>query len=77
MSIFDSPAVNFHVDDDLEYVFVPTVLSLFNHVNTALKGIHDRIDETVRTLATGSMTLLSGSAARIGAAVPPDNRVSA
>lgn len=59
MSIFDSPAVNFHVDDDLEYVYVPTVLSLFNHVNTALKGIHDRIDETVRTLATGSTTLLN------------------
>lgn len=59
MSIFDSPAVNFHVDDDLEYVYVPTVLSLFNHVNTALKGVHDRIDETVRELAVGSTTLLS------------------
>jgi energy-coupling factor transporter ATP-binding protein EcfA2 len=59
MSIFDSPAVNFHVDDDLEYVYVPTVLSLFNHVNTALKGVHNRIDETVRDLATGSTTLLS------------------
>lgn len=59
MSIFDSPAVNFHVDDDLEYVYVPTVLSLFNHVNTALRGVHERIDETIRDLATGSTTLLS------------------
>lgn len=59
MSIFDNPAVNFHVDDDLEYVYVPTVLSLFNHANTALKGVHDRIDETIRDLATGSTTLLS------------------
>lgn len=59
MSIFDSPAVNFHVDDDLEYVYVPTVLSLFNHVNTALKGVHDRIDGAIRELAVGSTTLLS------------------
>ncbi|WP_114202000.1 AAA family ATPase [Janibacter anophelis] len=59
MSIFDSPAVNFHVDDDLEYVYVPTVLSLFNHVNTALRGVHDRIDETIQELAAGSTTLLS------------------
>lgn len=59
MSIFDGPAVNFHVDDDLEYVYVPTVLSLFNHVTTALKGVHDRIDETTRGLAAGSTTLLS------------------
>lgn len=59
MSIFDSPAVNFHVDDDLEYVYVPTVLSLFNHVNTALKGVHDRVDEAIRGLGSGSTTLLT------------------
>lgn len=59
MSVFDSPAVNFHVDDDLEYVYVPTALAFFNHVNTALKGVHYRIDETIRDLGTGSTTLLS------------------
>lgn len=59
MSIFDSPAVSFHVDDDLEYVYVPTVLALFNHVNIALKGVHDRIGEAVQDLVAGSTTLLS------------------
>ncbi|MBJ7353921.1 MAG: AAA family ATPase [Thermoleophilaceae bacterium] len=59
MSIFDSPAVNFHVDDDLEYVYVPTVLALFNHVNIALKGVHDRVDVAIRDLGAGSTTLLS------------------
>lgn len=59
MSIFDSPAVNFHVDDDLEYVYVPAALSLFNHVNGALRGVHDRVEETIRALASGSTTLLS------------------
>lgn len=32
MSIFDSPSVTFHVDDDLEYVYVPAALALFEHV---------------------------------------------
>jgi len=59
MSIFDSPAVNFHVDDDLEYVYVPTVLSLFNHVSTALKGVHDRVEQSIGGLAGGSTALLS------------------
>lgn len=59
MSIFDSPAVNFHVDDDLEYVYVPTVLALFNHVNVALKGVHERVNEAIGNLAVGSATLLS------------------
>lgn len=59
MSIFDSPAVNFHVDDDLAYVYVPTVLALFNHVNTALKGVHDQVDSAIRNLGAGSTTLLS------------------
>lgn len=59
MSIFDSPAVSVHVDDDLEYVYVPTVLALFNHVNTALKSVHDLVDEAIRELSAGSTTLLS------------------
>lgn len=59
MSIFDSPAVNFHVDDDLAYVYVPTVLALFNHVNTALKGVHNQVDAAIRSLGAGSTTLLS------------------
>lgn len=59
MSIFDSPAVHFHVDDDLEYVYVPTVLALFNHVNTAIKGVQERISQSIGNLSSGSTTLLS------------------
>ncbi|WP_156660735.1 AAA family ATPase [Mycobacterium sp. 852002-10029_SCH5224772] len=59
MSIFDSPAVNFHVDDDLEYSYVPTVLALFNHVSTAIKGVQERIAKSVGDLSSGSTTLLS------------------
>ncbi|MCW1825006.1 AAA family ATPase [Mycobacterium senegalense] len=59
MSIFDSPAVNFHVDDDLEYSYVPTVLALFNHVSAAIKGVHERIDQSIGALSSGSTALLS------------------
>lgn len=59
ISIFDSPSVNFHVDDELEYVYVPTVLALFNHVVTAIKAVQAKIDETMAELAAGSTTLLS------------------
>lgn len=59
MSIFDSPAVNFHVDDDLEYSYVPTVLALFDHVNTAIKSVQERINQSIRDLSSGSTALLS------------------
>ncbi|MGY2746230.1 AAA family ATPase [Arthrobacter sp. UYCu723] len=59
MSIFDSPSVNFHVDDDLEYVYVPTVLSLFKHVIAGVKSAQARIDTAVTELGAGSSTLLS------------------
>ena len=59
ISIFDSPSVNFHVDDELEYVYVPTVLALFNHVVAAIKAVQAEIDETMAELTAGSTTLLS------------------
>lgn len=59
ISIFDSPSVNFHVDDELEYVYVPTVLALFNHVVSAIKAVQAKIDETMADLTAGSTTLLS------------------
>lgn len=59
MSIFDSPSVNFHVDDDLEYVYVPTVLSLFNHVISGIKSVQGHIENTISELSTSASTLLS------------------
>lgn len=59
MSIFDSPAVNFHVDDDLEYVYVPSVLSLFNHVTAAIRAVQKCIDDEKKTLAKGAPSILA------------------
>lgn len=59
MSIFDSPSVNFHVDDDLEYVYVPSVLALYNHVIGAAQAVKGRIDRAISELGTGATALLS------------------
>ena len=59
MSIFDSPSVNFHVDDDLEYVYVPSVLALYNHVISATHAVKTGIDQAISDLETGATALLS------------------
>lgn len=59
MSIFDSPSVSFHVDDDLEYVYVPAALALFNHVIAGIKSVQAHIDQAVESLRSGSTGLLS------------------
>lgn len=59
MSIFDSPSVNFHVDEDLEYVYVPAALALFNHVTAGIKAVQTRIEEATKDLTSGTMSLLS------------------
>ncbi|ORA62787.1 hypothetical protein BST23_19820 [Mycolicibacterium elephantis] len=57
MSIFDTPCVNFHVDDDLEYTYVPAALALFNHVITGLRDVQARIEEATTQLRSGAQTL--------------------
>ncbi len=59
MSIFDSPAVNFHVDDDLDYVYVPTVLSLFNHVTAGIRQVQQHFDEHRKELTKSAPSLLA------------------
>lgn len=59
MSIFDSPSVSTHVDEDLDYVYVPAALALFNHVIAAIQDIATRIDAAVIDLGSGGSTLLS------------------
>jgi predicted ATPase len=59
MSIFDSPAVTTHVDEDLTYVYVPASLALFNHVTAAIQAVAAQIETAINTLGTGSSGLLS------------------
>lgn len=59
MSIFDSPAVSAHVDDDLDYVYVPASLALFNHVTAAIQAVASRIDTAISALGSSNSGLLS------------------
>ena len=58
ISIFDSPSVSFHVDEDLEYVYVPAALALFNHVIAGIKAVQARIDAAISDLRSGPTGLL-------------------
>lgn len=59
MSIFDSPAVRTHVDEDLDYVYTPASLALFNDVTTAIQAVTAQIDVAISELSSGGSGLLS------------------
>jgi hypothetical protein len=59
ISVFDSPAVNLHVDNELGYVFTPAELALFSYVSQGIKKLQDRIAERVAELRPGANPLLS------------------
>jgi hypothetical protein len=42
MSVFDSPAVNVRVDENLSYVFTPAEISLFGHVTAGIRSVQQR-----------------------------------
>lgn len=59
MSIFDSPAVRAHVDEDLDYVYTPASLALFNDVTTAIQAVTAQIDAAISELGSSVSGLLS------------------
>lgn len=70
MSIFDSRAVNIHVDDDIEYVYTPAVLSIFEHVIAGLQDVQSRITAKVRELRGGTHSPLLGRFPRSSTVYP-------
>jgi predicted ATPase len=52
MSVFDSPAVNVRVDENLSYVFTPAEISLFGYVTAGIRGIQDRGARALREMAS-------------------------
>lgn len=45
--------------DDLEYVYVPAALALFNHVIAGIKSVQSQIDQAIRDLRSGSTGIVS------------------
>lgn len=54
MSVFDSPAVNVRVDDDLSYVFTPAELSLFGYVSDGIRAVQERGNQALQSISTSS-----------------------
>ena len=59
MSVFDSPAVDLHVDGDLAYVYTPAALALFNHVTHGVQGVQQAIRDEIKTLKPTGSNLLA------------------
>jgi ABC-type transport system involved in cytochrome c biogenesis ATPase subunit len=59
ISIFDSPAVTFHVDEDLEYVYTPASLALFNHVNAGIRAVQTKVEAAAADRRSQSAGLLA------------------
>lgn len=45
MSVFDSPAVALHLEDNLTYVYTPPDLALFRYVHTAIEAVRSALDK--------------------------------
>jgi hypothetical protein len=58
IAVFDSPAVAAHVDSDLEYVYTPQALALFDHVNHGIAGVQALIDADIHNLKGSPKALL-------------------
>src|ERR1039457_1290272 len=59
ISVFDSSAVNLHVDTELGYVFTPAELALFSHASQGIKQLQERIAARVSELRPGADPLLA------------------
>jgi energy-coupling factor transporter ATP-binding protein EcfA2 len=59
ISIFDTPAVTFHVDEDLDYVYTPASLALFNHVNAGIRAVQGHVEQAAGDLQSRTAGLLA------------------
>ena len=59
ISVFDSPAVALHVDNELNYVFTPSDLALFSYVNEGVRAVQDLATTTASELLKGGNPFLS------------------
>jgi len=47
MTVFDSPAVALHLEDNVTYVYTPADLALFRYVHSAIDGVRTLLDAEV------------------------------
>ncbi len=59
LSIFDSPAMTFHVDGDQAYLYTPSDLALFKHCADAITDICKRAEEDIAAKTSKSNPFLA------------------
>lgn len=59
VAVFDSPAVSLHLNENLDYVFTPADLSLFQLVHEALCQVRDSVDADVESRQPGANRFLN------------------
>ncbi|MDO4900568.1 AAA family ATPase [Actinomyces sp.] len=59
MSVFDSPSVTTHIDSDLDYVYTPASLALFEHVTAAIQAVERRINDAIHAESIDNTSLLT------------------
>lgn len=53
--VFDAPSAPLHVDDDLQYLYTPADIALFEYVHAALSSVRERLNaERARTAPRGN-----------------------
>ncbi|HXL52334.1 MAG TPA: hypothetical protein VN945_04305, partial [Gemmatimonadales bacterium] len=60
MSVFDSRAVNLHVDEALTYVYTPRDLALFSATHQAVDAVRERLEVARRDAEPGANPFLQG-----------------
>jgi hypothetical protein len=58
IAVFDAPAANLHVDNELNYVFTPAELALFSHVSAGIHALQEKITAEVERLRPSANVLL-------------------
>ena len=59
MSVFDTPALYLHVDENLGYLYTPTALALFTHITQGIRDIQQAIEQDIRAINATDVDLSS------------------
>lgn len=59
-SVFDSPAVNIRVDDNISYVFTPAEISLFTYVTSGIREVQQLAADHLKEITPASNPNLKG-----------------
>lgn len=60
LSVFDSPAVNVRVDENVNYVYIPAELSLFEYVTAGVRAVQEAAKEHLEEITPKANPFLKG-----------------